>query len=87
MTERFIDLNRLDGMVQYGYRLTAHCENCGHYGPVDLNKLIAKFGSDFDTVDRRDELVAALRCTKCGGSNVDIRMHGRDGANGIGGHR
>lgn len=58
-----------------------------HYGPVDLDLLIKRFGRDFDTVDGRKKILAALSCRICGGKEMDIHLNAPDGYSGIGGHR
>lgn len=77
-----IQLSQLGPMREYGYSLTAFCEACGHSAKVDLDKLIERFGLSFDTVDNRAQLLRALKCSKCEGRKMDLRLHGPTGFNG-----
>lgn len=75
--DRSIRIDTLQKLRDGGYELSAHCtidHTCHHCATLDLDVLIARFGPDFDFVDRRDELDAALRCGKCGRKGVGIRL-------------
>jgi hypothetical protein len=84
-----ITISQLGTMKDRGYGFTGFCErrDCGHFAPVNLDALIDRFGRDFDTVAGRDQIVAALKCRKCGGKEMDIHLNAPDGFGGIGGHR
>lgn len=77
-----IHLSQLGTMREYGYSITAFCETCGHFAKVDLDKLVDRFGPTFDTVDNRAELLRALKCSKCQGRKMDVRLHGPTGFDG-----
>lgn len=68
-----ITIDTLQAVADHANSLQAHCR-CGHYATVDLAAAIARFGPDFSTVDGRERLLAALRCTKCGKRPYDLLM-------------
>lgn len=55
-------------MLASNESLFIHCSNvgCNHFGRVDMQRLIARLGADFDLVLGRERLLATLRCPKCG---------------------
>lgn len=65
-----------------GYRLTAFCQTqpprgeipCRHSQELDWDKLIEVFGEDFVIPKERPRFLAALKCSKCGGRDVEIIM-------------
>lgn len=74
---RTITVSTLADYQAGDYRLWASCEidhTCRHSAGLDLDVLIERFGADFDVVKRRAELVAVLRCGKCGRKGVQIRL-------------
>lgn len=59
------------------YGLWASCAagpTCTHFADLDLDRLIARFGPDFDVVARKPELLDHLRCSRCGSRQVEIRI-------------
>jgi hypothetical protein len=84
-----IVISELGTMQAKGYGLTGFClsRGCGHYGPIDLGALIARFGVDFDTVAGSDRLTAALKCTICGCREMEVHLNAPSGFDGGGGHR
>lgn len=81
-----IEINALGTMRQCGYGLTAHCIACGHYGPVSLDRLIDRFGPRLSSVDGHQQIVAAIRCCKCRGKALELRLKAPSGFDGGGGH-
>lgn len=60
-----------------GYGLWASCAagpSCTHFADLDLDRLIDRFGPDFDVIDRKSELLARLRCRRCGSDQVELRI-------------
>ncbi len=60
------------------YTLSAHCDAyspvCNHTGIIDLQKLVEKFGPDFEITEHRKQFLSRLVCSKCGRRNPSITM-------------
>lgn len=70
------DLSTLGSLDEHGYYLWAACvsnNDCHHVADLDMGVLIRKFGADFVFVGN-DAVRSSLRCTKCGGKNIEIRI-------------
>lgn len=65
---------------EHGYTITAYCEQhgpepmCRHSAPVDIDKAIEVFGSDFIIPDAYARFVGALKCARCGSKQISIRI-------------
>ena len=64
----------VQALIDGGMEITAYCEDpdCRHTQPVDLVRFRDRFGPDAPMM-RRDVL-PRLRCSKCGGKNIDIKL-------------
>jgi hypothetical protein len=82
-----MQINELGTMRARGFGLTAHCMGCLHYGPLDLERLIARFGPEFNSVDGHEHILAVSRCARCGGKALELRLRAPSGFDGGGGHR
>jgi hypothetical protein len=71
-----ISYSNLGSLKAHGGGLIAFCESrdCGHYAPIDLDKLISRFGPDFDIVDGDAQIRALLKCAKCGGKRLSVQV-------------
>jgi hypothetical protein len=61
-------LATLQSYIDANHTITAHHEtkDCSHYAALDLPRLAAKLGPDFNVIDRRQELLDSLTCSACG---------------------
>ena len=74
-----ITISTLQDLSDHGYRLEGNCLTCGRGRPLDLAKLIERFGPGYSYVNET-RIRAALACTACGsrGGTLTIRPPGRD---------
>lgn len=78
----------LESYRQGPYRLWASCSidhRCSHFADLDIDRLIARLGPDFDAVANGDQLAASLSCSKCGRKGVEIRVGNRKSPSEAGG--
>ena len=75
-------MDTLIAIKESGHGLWASCaidSSCTHFADLDIDGLIARLGSDFSIVDRRQELRDRLRCGKCGRKGVQVRLAAPNG--------
>lgn len=68
-------IDTLGVLIDDGYGLAIYCENqdCRHWVWADLPALAARLGRDHSTM--HDDLTPKLRCSKCGGKRISLRLH------------
>jgi hypothetical protein len=75
MTQRPITIRTLGDFLAYpGHTLTAHCPKCQHFEPLDVRKLVDRYGGDIEP----RELEPLLRCRRCDHKGGEIQV-GHDG--------
>lgn len=67
-------INTLGAIVDGDYSLTAYCYDmeCQHSAALDVEALAKRLGREHGSM--RWDLVPKLRCTKCGGKDVGLRL-------------
>jgi hypothetical protein len=50
-----------DFLTHPGHTLSAHCPKCQHYEPLDVRRLVERYGGDIEPA----ELAPLLRCRRC----------------------
>ncbi|MEO9298999.1 hypothetical protein [Devosia alba] len=69
----------LQSMIEAGDGVTAYCIAshdclCHHSGKVDLTQLVDRLGPGFSIPANHARFIRALRCTRCGRRNAEIRI-------------
>jgi len=74
-------LNTLGALIADDYTMSAHCtaQGCGHGAQLDLHALAEKLGADFVTVGDPNPLLPKLRCSRCGGRQLQLTLVPRSG--------
>jgi len=64
-----------DILAHPGHTLSAHCPACRHLEPLDVRRLVARYGGDIEP----RELAPLLRCRQCDhkGGEIIISTVGR----------
>jgi hypothetical protein len=65
-----LTVDTLGKLIDGGWHLQPHCENCGEGLSLDMEKLAATVGRDFHFIGRE----FPLRCPLCGSGNVSTRI-------------
>lgn len=58
-------------LIENGYEVVGYCRQCRHSSVVDLEKVAARMGWDWDYIGKR----WPLKCAACGCPDNDIRIH------------
>jgi hypothetical protein len=68
------NLSTLGAQADTGTPVTAYCNTreCGHSAELDIPALAEKLGRDHGAMHW--DLVPLLRCSKCGGKSIGLRM-------------
>lgn len=83
-------LDTLAALKADNYTIRAYCETqgCGHGAFLDLDALMDRLGPDFVAIGDPQPLAAKLRCAKCGGRHLSLRLSpGVSDGHGVIGHR
>jgi hypothetical protein len=69
--QRPIAIRKLgDFLANPGYALSASCPSCPHSEPLDVRRLVDRFGGDIEP----RELALLLRCRQCDHKGGEIRV-------------
>lgn len=82
-------IDTLGALRRDNYSVTAYCEaqDCRHSSAIDLDELIDRLGADFVAIGDPQPLVAKMRCAKCGGKHLSLRLSpGSSNGHGTMGH-
>lgn len=66
-------VDTIGALIDDDYRLALHCEDCRHHAWADLPALADRLGRDHGCM--HDDLAPKLRCSKCGGRKIGLRLH------------
>lgn len=71
-----ISVDTLGKLRDGGYTITAYClgRHCRRSARLDLDALIVRLGYDFVVVGDPPPLVAKLRCSACGGKDLQLGL-------------
>ena len=66
-----------------GYGIAVYCEDkeCRHSSDLDLGAAIARLGPDFVALGNPPPILSKLRCSKCGGKRLSLRISAPNGWN------
>jgi hypothetical protein len=67
-----ITITTLAELYERNYSLRAYCQNCMHSSEVDLERLAARLGPDYDYVEGK--LAQRMKCSECGAGAVSITI-------------
>lgn len=68
------DGGTLGALMRHRMTMTAHCEACGHFGRLDLDRLADRLGSDWSYIGR---VPPGLVCSRCRSGRISITIGGR----------
>lgn len=72
----------IQGAIDLGETIRAHCNTCQHHAVLDLIALRDRLGPDHGALHR--DLAPLLRCSACGGKSIALTM--TPGSNEYGGN-
>ena len=67
-----IRISTIGDLIENGFGLSAHCETCNRYAPVNLYRLARQYGRKATFVKSKNTI--RLRCSRCGASPCDCKL-------------
>ena len=72
MLAKMISITTIGDLIQNGFGLNAHCQECDRHAPVNLYRLARKYGRGASFV--KSESTIRLSCSRCGASPCDNKL-------------